>query len=273
MSNLERMSPEEKMQLMSTDRLELIPNAHFSQTLNQISCDSVVKLLNEASNELKKIAVLLLEQSTAGASQSQGNTEGRGSFSNHFGLDVGVETLCLALNMWPGVYTVDSCSGLHDLAWVSLCNDDYFAWFVTDDADMLEKIQSIVETGALGIRFDVETVGPYADAIGETDGFITIDCKAGEFTKCRTLCRRIFWSKVPFDRLDDAVWLSASADAPPFVRIHYVLIGCFGLALNLIEGNPALDLTPSEDQRLKDIREEATRLRTESIRLFSDTFM
>jgi hypothetical protein len=29
------------------------------------------------------------------------------------GVDIGVETLCAALNMWKNVFTVNSCSGFH----------------------------------------------------------------------------------------------------------------------------------------------------------------
>ena len=71
----------------------------------------VSDLLSTAHEEMKRVGDLSL-----GSEEKIGDKAGHSQMEHvnyRFGLDDGVETLCLALNLWPGVATVNSCSGLH----------------------------------------------------------------------------------------------------------------------------------------------------------------
>ena len=88
-----------------------LPNTHLSQTINKVSCNNVEDLLATAEKELDKIQELAYlkenEETRFGGSVRLEHVNYR------YGLDDGIETLCLALNQWTGVVTVNSCSGLH----------------------------------------------------------------------------------------------------------------------------------------------------------------
>jgi hypothetical protein len=207
---------------------------------------------------------------------------GRGStqtdFVDHrFGLDIGVETLCLALNLWRGVYTVNSCSGLHAGANIKsphnghYVNNEQFVSFVSDRHEALIEIQRLAETGAVGIKFAVEKSNSLMDNAtatnekqpGEFRGFAQIEGADG--TSCRTYCRRIAMPDDFIDKVDHAVSYFAPFFRMPIPRSQMFIVGCLGLALKLVKENPKLSLTAEEVQKMNWILRELKELRRESI--------
>jgi hypothetical protein len=77
-----------------------IPNSNINQTIGKVTCPSVGALLECAREELatvERICMLLIQQ----AANMRGNMQSKVLDLDRYGVDAGVETLCLALNLWP----------------------------------------------------------------------------------------------------------------------------------------------------------------------------
>jgi hypothetical protein len=189
------------------------------------------------------------DMSTKEACQVQGNCMLSFTDSESYGLDMGVQSLCLALNMWPGVFTTCSCSGLHGGA----LSRDCIVQYVSDNSDSLAKIQSIVEKGALGIKFCVVPHGPpFADRLAPGgEGFATINCNLGKDrpNMCRAWCREIWLPDHPANKLDKALMKDAGN---PFARNHANIFGYLALAIELVYSNPSLPIDELDTLYLND---------------------
>ncbi|CAB9496038.1 expressed unknown protein [Seminavis robusta] len=127
--------------------------------------------------------------------------------------------------MWPGVYTVNSCSGVHAGAWMEFPDhwfcEDYIK-FVSDDREALNQVSAILETGSLGIKFMVCNPQGMPDNIGSKEGFLVIDYQdnVSEAPKtCRTYCRAMSFVRDPTDKLDSMLHVMARAlNKPPRVE-------------------------------------------------------
>jgi hypothetical protein len=122
------------------------------------------------------------------------------------GLDIGVQTLCLVLHLWPGVFTINSCSGYHEDCLIDGQNASAIASYVSDDAKTLAAIQAIVEKGDVGMQFTVVPSHSSGDRLSgdEQAGFVNIACHLdeGKPSQCRTMCREIILPSTPYDSLD-----------------------------------------------------------------------
>lgn len=266
MSNIHRLPLAQKMEAMIN--CGHVPNMFISQTINKVLCPSVDVLLQCAQRELDSLQVICTIPAHE-AAQMEGNCQ-TDFVDFRYGLDKGIETLCLAINLFPDTYTVNSCSGLHAGAYVpspknggALENQTPFVTYVSDNADTLAAIQRTVEKGALGVQFRDAPCESDKDRIGQMKGFCTIDCVLDDKpTKCRSLCREIWMVELPSDKLDDALWQESQ---PPYGRIQNALVGCFGVALELVKANPSLDLSGDERKRLSELQASATELRRRTI--------
>lgn len=179
MSNLPQLTFEDKIQMMFE-----VPNSDVNQTINKVSCDSVEDLLTAAGKEVERIKKLsMMTDKEIQATRGDARHE---HVSYRHGLDDGIETLCLALNQWPGVATVASCSGLHFRPTMA-SSPDHYAVYVCDDPEISLKINNIIASGALGIKFDVTTL-PQRDKVGGVPGFAAIDYIADGEVKSAGLC-------------------------------------------------------------------------------------
>jgi hypothetical protein len=264
MDHIHRLDVDVKMNLIFSGQAHKVPNANINQTITKVSCPDTATLLASAKEELRRIEELS-EMAIEEASSIPGSEQN--SYTDHprYGLDIGVQTLCLALNLWPGVFTVNSCSGLHFHASVPVgpdgeLNPTPIVAYMSDDANLLAKIQAIVEKGALGIRFRVDPSDPTSDSLGGLEGFGTVACSLGEGkpAMCRAMCREIRLSTEPFDRLDDTLMKEHGG----MCRIQNNIVGYFGLALELVKSNPERTLGPEENCRLSELQATANDLRT-----------
>lgn len=269
MDNIRRLPVDQKLQHMAAGNAHLVPNSHFCQTVAKVSCPSVSEFLQCARREYILVRDKLCFNKTASeAAMCEGNCQYDLVDQNRYGLDVGVEALCAAINMWPGVYTINSCSGLHAGAWMPstagpdphFCSD--LVQFVSDDADALNRIQAIFERGGFGIRYQVTKMDGQSDPIGRQDGFVVIDCDLGDGLprKCRTYGRAVTWTPEPFDKLDSILWMM-TYEKPPLQRMQNNLIGFLGVAVELVRANPSLDLSEEQVQELKETEKPMMMLR------------
>jgi len=167
-----------------------LPNGHLNQTIGIVECSSnsnnnndgwIPTFLTEAADELEKIRRVCCETPAAQAAQMPGHTEGS-AFVSHprAGLDLGVKSLCLALNLYPPAYTVDSCSGLHYMAFINGRNHNAIATVASDDAKLLDVIEYIVTKGALGIQFTFGPTPDYIDAVGRIPAIVSLNTPAND---------------------------------------------------------------------------------------------
>lgn len=157
MDNIKRLPVDEKMRLNMTGQAHLIPNSQFSQTVAKVSCPSVADFIECANKEYALVRDKLYWRVPAEkAAQYPGNSQSDFVEDNRYGLDVGVASLCAAINMWPGVYTINSCSNLHAGTWIrnplvqdfsepAYYGSSPFVQFVSDDKEALNHIQAIIE--------------------------------------------------------------------------------------------------------------------------------
>lgn len=271
MNNLPLLSMEQKIQLggfeMGSEDNH-VPNKNINQTINKVSCVSVSELLDVAEKELSRIKILSSMTTDEVADMPRPNRLEHVNYRH--GLDDGVETLCLALNLWPGVATVNSCSGLHRCAWLqptegNWINGEHFVTYVCDDAEIIMKISKIIQAGILGVYLLATCGGEYRDGVGGVDGFATIDYLSpnGKIKICRSMCRQIkLHDSLPFDKIDAAVWNHSLMNSePPFMRHQYALVGCLALGLKLVSEAPHLDLTPQEVEKIDQLMKAARDLR------------
>ena len=209
-----------------------IPNRNVCQTIGKVSSpkESTV-FFAEAEDELEKIrerCKMPFEQATT----LSGHTEG-GDFVGHprSAFDVGVKTLCLALNYFPSVYTISSCSGFHEGAF--LAEAEAIVLYVAEDYEVMQAIREIVEQGAVGIKFKVGLPSAMADAVGEIAGIVSLDMPSGgppgTYSTVRAYGREIRLPEEPFDSLDEALM----NEEDPMYRTRNCLVGYFALALEL----------------------------------------
>lgn len=266
MNNIYRLALEEKFALMMQGKSP--PNGNVNQTMAKVSCPNASALLDCAEQELGTLEEICTMPSNIAAGMG-GNCQDQHTDHPGYGLDVGVETLCLALSLWPGVYTVTSCSSLHAMAFVpdgrgGFVNPTAVIAYVGDSVDTLASISEIVGRGALGIRFKDAPAREHHDSVRGMEGFCTIDCLVdGKPKKCRAYGREIWWAHHPFDKLDEALW---KKENPPYGRSQNNLVGCVGLALNLTKGNPSLEITVDEYERISSLLAAASDLRSRLIR-------
>jgi len=271
MNNLPQLSMEEKVKLgvLNLGSDNKVPNNNINQTINQVSCENISEILDAADKEIRRIGRLSLMPKEDIEETPGHNREEHVNYK--YGLDDGVETLCLALNLWPGVATVNSCSGLHRNAcwhpdqqgsrWVNL---EHFVTYVCDDADILLKIDKIIQIGVLGIQLSNVCEGEYRDKAGQVSGFATLDyVEGGQNKLCRSMCRQIKLPDViPFDKIDATVWqFDQIQSGPHYMRHGYALAGCFGLGLNLLLECPSCNLTSQEVEKINGLMAAAGRLR------------
>jgi len=277
MDNIRRLPLDTKFLYNITQQLDLIPNSHFCQTVTKMSCPSVSDFIQCARREYKLVRdELCWNKTPTEASLYPGNSQSELIEHNRYGVDLGVEALCAAINMWPGVYTINSCSGLHDGAWVQTGPESYyctdFVSFVSDDSGALNHIQAIVERGGFGIQFEVTKMKSTTDPIGGEEGFVVIDCNLDDGQlpkKCRTYGRAVSWTPEPFDKLDGLLWMSSTPN-PPFPRMQSNVLGFLGVAFELVRANPSLKLSEQEIQELRDVEEPARMFRKMQIELNSE---
>lgn len=259
LNNLRRssMSMCEKTQLLLSGQGHLVPNGFLNQTMAKVGCPTAAEFLSSASAELEEI-ISISQMSIEQARGTAGNSLTAYVEHERWGLDPGVHSLCLSLNMWPGVFTIESCSGLHALCLAPILP---LVSFVSDDASALSNIQGIVEKGALGIRF---CCGPSRNIQDAKDlcGLATIDCDLGpnKPSLCRTFMRQVRVSATPSDQLDDALLKDSN-----LLRIQHNMIGNFGLALNLLKGNSSITLSTNELEVLGNLEAKALELRVQLI--------
>lgn len=257
MDNVRRLKPEEKMMLTAAGKQHAVPNSHFCQTVARMSCVSVSDFIKCVEREYVLVRdKLCYNVSPTEAAKYPGNTQRDLVEENMYGLDVGVEALCAAINMWPGVYTVNSCSGLHAGAWVPSGPQAYFCsdyvQFVSDDTEALNNMQAVIERGGFGIKFSVTRIRGTSDPIGNEDGFLVIDCVSKDTRlpqRCRTYGRAVSYTPLPFGKLDSMLWMMTDEE-PPLMRMQYLLMGFLGVALELVRANPSLNLTEREKTKL-----------------------
>jgi hypothetical protein len=279
LDNIYRLPAELKMSLLAKGMRELVPNHQFCQTVAKISCPDLDTFLDRALEEFKLLRTDFLETTAQKAAQVKGNCLDFFVQDNRYGVDPGVEALVAALSLWPDIYTVNSCSAIHNEAWIQLedgspfCED--FVKIVSDDREALNQVSAILETGAVGIRFKVspEQYG-LADTIANKPGFLVIDYQDDEKSNihktCRTYCRVMQPTEQPFDKLDSMLWAmtsSARPPQPPVLRMHSNLVGLFGVALELIQANPILQPTESQQTKLQVLHDYA---RIARMRIISD---
>ena len=220
MHNIHNLDYDTKRTLMNQGKHEQLPNRNLNQTMAVMKLPSISKstatrhdagnvdmlqILQQANVELNRMRRISLYMEEEHFIQSpQGNCQLTYMDHQRWGLDVGVETLCVALNLWDGVYTFCSCSGAHggthhhdELTATSMETGDEIneetetrkastkrqSWdpariiYGSDSYNSLASIQRIVEHGSVGIQFIVSLPYPQMDTIGSVEGFTTIDCE------------------------------------------------------------------------------------------------
>jgi len=279
MDNIRRLPVDQKAENIAAGNVHLVPNSHFCQTVAKVSCPSVSDFLQCARREYVLVRdKLCFTKKASEAAMCAGNCQYDLVDQNRYGLDVGVEALCAAINMWPGVYTISSCSGLHAGAWMPTGPDSYFCsdfvQFVSDDADALNHIQAIFERGGFGILYQVTKMDEKSDPIGRQDGFVVIDCDLcdgdGDLPRiCRTYGRAVSWTPEPFDKLDAFLCMMTNKE-PPLRRMQNNLIGFLGVAFELVRANPSLDMSEEYLQELKEMEKPMMLFRKMLIEITSE---
>ena len=229
MNHIRHVTFDTKRQLIQQGQDEKLPNRNLNQTMSTMKLPSsvsasasdmssvealdidITNILHQARMELNRIRNICLYMEQEHCIDSpQGNCQvtymNDDESDYKWGLDVGVETLCVALNLWENVYTFCSCSGAHETATTThhhsssetttekeadarnkAGNDtdrqqQQQQWdpariiYGSDNYESLARIQDIVEHGSLGIQFTVSLPYPQMDTIGSVEGFTTIDC-------------------------------------------------------------------------------------------------
>ena len=261
MNNLYRLPVHEKMSLAAQGKHTLIPNSGFCQTVAKVSCPSLAAFITNAYEEIDLLREHFFDQSEKEAFEYPGNTLTTYVEEHRYGLDAGVEALVAAINLWPNVYTVNSCSGVHSGAWLPDGNGSFFCEdlikFVSDDREALNQVSAILEAGAVGIRFKVSSTrnGGLEDKIASMPGFLVVDYNLGNNgpKTCRTYYRAMSFTQEPFDKLDCMLW-AVTEDGPPLMRMHANLVGLFGTALELVQANPTLEPSDLQHKQLNELK-------------------
>lgn len=231
--------------LRSNGQFHLIPNSHINQTLCRVICPDLgvfIEGMMEEYEELLFMCTLPVHE----ALETPGDVFDGFVDRREYGFDLGVQSICLALNLWPGIRTTSSCSGIHsDMTERS----NMLVQYMARDADSLQKVQSIIERGVLGVELNVLPASPSCDAIGGTSGLATVDCDLGpgKPNVCRAWCREVWLPKEPSNEIDRK--LSAIS---PFLRNQANLFGYVALSIELVFENPSLNLDDEAMLLLKD---------------------
>ena len=115
MDNIHRLDVSHKMALIASGQSDLVSNCNINQTMCRITCPDVQTFIGGATVEYSNLQSKIrygLKTGEQALSKIQGNcmttfTDGQ------CGVDLGVDSLCAAQQLWPGVFTVNSCFGLH----------------------------------------------------------------------------------------------------------------------------------------------------------------